>query len=91
MGGWWDTKVTMYFSMDQQKLGFTYNCATAFLLLLEPITGEMELQQGNFWSFYRDVYCVPVRDEQHALQIVEQVSPIFERFGVQMETLHAQQ
>ena len=31
---------------------------------------------------------MPVTDEAHALQIVEQVAPIFERFGVEMETLH---
>ena len=34
---------------------------------------------------------MPVTDEAHALQIVEQVAPVFERFGVEMETLHAQQ
>ena len=47
--------------------------------------------QGSFGAFNRDVYCMPVTDEAHALQIVEQVAPIFERFGVEMETLHAQQ
>ena len=91
MGAWWDNKVTIYFNTDAQKLGFTSNCATCFLLLLQPITGEMELNQGSFWAFNRDVYCMPVTDEAHTLQIVEQVAPIFERFGVEMETLHVQQ
>ena len=91
MGAWWDNKVTIYYNMDQKKLAFTANCVAAFLLLLEPITGQMELQQGQFWSFNRDVYSMPVTGEVHALQIVEQVSPIFQRFGVEMETLYAQQ
>ena len=76
-----------------QKLGFTSNCASSFLRLLQPITGEVELKQGSVWPFNRDVYCMPVTDEAHALQIVEQVAPIFQRFGVvrvEMETLHAQ-
>ena len=55
MGAWWDNKVTIYFNTDAQKLGFTSNCATCFLLLLQPITGEMELNQGSFWAFNRDV------------------------------------
>ena len=58
MGAWWDNTVTIYYNMDQKKLAFTSNCVTAFLLLLEPITGQMELQQGQFWSFNRDVYAI---------------------------------
>ena len=49
------------------------------------------VESGKLLAFNRDVYCMPVTDEAHALQIVEQVAPIFERFGVEMETLHAQQ
>ena len=91
MGAWWDNKVTIYLNLEGQKLGFTANCVTAFLFLLEPLTGQMQLEQAASWSFNRDVYTMWVADEESALQTVERVSPILERFGVEMDLLHAQQ
>jgi hypothetical protein len=92
MGTWWDTKVTIYYNMDQKKLAFTSNCVTAFLLLLEPTS------LGR-WSFSREPFGLST-GMSIACQLLMRFMPyrLWSRCPpsssasacVEMETLHAQ-
>ena len=77
---------SVYFNAARSELGFTIRCVTAFLDLLKPITGDMVLQQAMDWAANRDVYVMQIKDEDHAYEVVEKATPIFEGFGVQLDT-----
>ena len=88
-GSWYDKYTSVYFNAARSELGFTIRCVTAFLDLLQPITGDMVLQQAMDWAANRDVYVMQIKDEDHAYEVVEKATPIFEGFGVQLDTLMA--
>ena len=88
-GSWYDKYTSVYFNAARSELGFTIRCVTAFLDLLKPITGDMVLQQAMDWAANRDVYVMQIKDEDHAYEVVEKATPIFEGFGVHLDTLMA--
>ena len=50
------------------------------------ITGEMALSQATDWAQNREVYIMGI---EHAHDMVELVSTVVERFGIQINTFMA--